>query len=64
MPLPSGVTLVSLIERTAVNVGDSVAYRYLDYNRSADGEAAELTWAEFAVSLRAVTAQLQRAKCE
>jgi fatty-acyl-CoA synthase len=65
MSLPFGVTLVSLIERNAVNVGDPVAYRYLDYNRSADGEAA-LTWAEFAVRLRAVAAQLQlqRAQCE
>jgi fatty-acyl-CoA synthase len=64
MSLPFGVTLVSLIERNAVNVGNPVAYRYLDYNRSADGEAAALTWAEFAVHLRAVAAQLQRAQRE
>ena len=35
--LPPGVTLISLIDRNIANVGDSVAYRYLDYTRSADG---------------------------
>ena len=29
--LPPGVTLISLIDRNIANVGDSVAYRYLDY---------------------------------
>ena len=28
--LPPGVTLISLIDRNIANVGDSVAYRYLD----------------------------------
>ncbi len=32
--LPPGVTLISLIDRNIANVGDSVAYRYLDYTRS------------------------------
>jgi fatty-acyl-CoA synthase len=40
--LPSGATLVSLIDRNAANAGDLVAYRYLDHSRSADGEAAEV----------------------
>ncbi len=31
--LPPGITLISLIERNIANVGDSVAYRYLDYTR-------------------------------
>ena len=39
--LPAGVTLISLIDRNIANVGDAVAYRYLDYSRSADGEAVE-----------------------
>ena len=32
--LPPGITLISLIERNITNVGNSVAYRYLDYTRS------------------------------
>ena len=35
--LPPGVTLISLIDRNIANVGDAVAYRYLDFARSADG---------------------------
>ena len=44
--LPPGVTLISLIDRNIANVGDSVAYRYLDYTRSVDGHAVELTWTQ------------------
>lgn len=58
--LPQGDTLISLIERNIVNVGDAVAYRYLDYAASADGRVDELTWAQFGVRLRAVSARLQR----
>ena len=39
--LPPGTTLISLIDRNIASVGDSVAYRYLDYARSADGHAVE-----------------------
>jgi fatty-acyl-CoA synthase len=59
--LPSGNTLLSLIERNIANVGDAVAYRYLDYTASADGHAVELTWAQFGLRLRAISAQLQKA---
>src|ERR1700758_5587047 len=58
--LPPGVTLISLIERNIANVGDSVSYRYLDYSRSVDGEAVELTWNQFGIRLRAVGAYLQQ----
>ena len=58
--LPTDVTLVSLIERNAAIVGDSVAYRYVDYTRSADGQVVELTWRQFAIRLRAVAAVLQQ----
>lgn len=58
--LPSGVTLISLIDRNAAIVGDSVAYRYLDYTRSADAQPLELTWTQFAIRLRAVAARLQQ----
>lgn len=57
--LPPGTTLISLIDRNVANIGDLVAYRYLDYARS-EGQAHEVTWAEFGVRLRAVSAQVQQ----
>ena len=57
--LPAGVTLISLIDRNIANVGDAVAYRYLDYSRSADGEAAELTWTQLGRRMRAIGARVQ-----
>ena len=59
--LPPGVTLISLIDRNVANVGDSVAYRYLDYNRAVDGQTQEVTWTQFGVRLRAIGAHVQRA---
>lgn len=59
--LPPGVTLISLIERNVANVGDTVAYRYLDYNRGADGRIDEVTWTQFGARLLAVGARVQRA---
>ncbi|HYB38760.1 MAG TPA: fatty acyl-AMP ligase [Mycobacterium sp.] len=58
--LPPDVTLISLIDRNIANVGDSVAYRYLDYTRPVDGQAVELTWIEFGIRLRAIGAHLQQ----
>lgn len=58
--LPPGVTLLSLIDRNIANVGDSVAYRYLDYSGSEDGRAIELTWTQLGERLRAIAARLQR----
>lgn len=58
--LPPGVTLMSLIDRNIANVPDSVAYRYLDYTRSPDGQAVELTWAQLGVRSRAIGAHLQQ----
>jgi len=57
--LPPGTTLISLIERNVANVGDAVAYRYLDYARS-EGHTIEVTWAQFWVRLRAIGAQVQQ----
>jgi fatty-acyl-CoA synthase len=57
--LPPGTTLISLIERNVANVGDSVAYRYLDYARS-EGHALEVTWAQLGVRLKAVAANVQQ----
>ncbi|WP_396916385.1 fatty acyl-AMP ligase [Mycolicibacterium sp.] len=58
--LPPGATLISLIDRNIANVGDTVAYRYLDYTHAADGQALELTWTQLGVRLRAVAARLQQ----
>ncbi|MCV7381351.1 fatty-acid--CoA ligase [Mycobacterium alsense] len=57
--LPPGTTLISLIERNVANVGDAVAYRYLDYARS-EGHAVEVTWARFGVRLQAIGARVQQ----
>jgi hypothetical protein len=43
------------------NVGDAVAYRYLDYTSSAAGSALELTWTELGNRMRAIGAEVQRA---
>ena len=59
--LPPGVNLISLIDRNIANVGDTVAYRYLDYSRSADGDAEEVTWSRFGVRLKAIGARVQQA---
>ena len=58
--LPSGITLISLIDRNIANVGDAVAYRYLDHSRAADGRADEVTWTQFGVRLRAIGARVQQ----
>jgi fatty-acyl-CoA synthase len=58
--LPPGVTLISLIDRNIANVGDSVAYRYLDFTRSDAGEPTEITWTQLGVRLEAIGARVQQ----
>ncbi|AKN16998.1 fatty-acid--CoA ligase [Mycobacterium haemophilum DSM 44634] len=57
--LPPDTTLISLIERNVANVGDATAYRYLDYAR-AEGQAMEVTWAQFGTRLQAIGAHVQQ----
>jgi fatty-acyl-CoA synthase len=57
--LPPGTTLNSLIDRNITNVGDSVAYRYLDHAR-AQGHVLEVTWAQLGVRLEAIAARVQQ----
>ena len=38
--LPPGVTLISLIDRNIANVGDSAAYRYIDYTGQTKAESS------------------------
>src|SRR5258705_11389762 len=58
--VPPGVTLVSLIDRNIANVGDSPAYRYLDYTGHHEGRVLELTWKQLGVRVQAIAAQVQR----
>jgi fatty-acyl-CoA synthase len=58
--LPSGTTLISLIDRNIANVGDTVAYRYLDFTGAADGAAVEMTWNQLGTRMRAIGANVQR----
>jgi len=58
--LPPGVTLISLIDRNIASVGDSVAYRYLDFTRSDAGEPSEITWSQLGIRLRAIGARVQQ----
>jgi fatty-acyl-CoA synthase len=58
--LPPDTTLISLIDRNIRFVGDTIAYRYLDYSGSGDGQAFQVTWAQFGVRLRAIAAHVQK----
>ncbi|HWF42773.1 MAG TPA: AMP-binding protein, partial [Acidothermaceae bacterium] len=58
--LPPGVTLISLIDRNIANVGDSVAYRYLDFTSSDVGQPSEITWVRLGVRLKAIGARVQQ----
>src|SRR5271157_2238492 len=58
--LPPDTTLISLIERNVANIGDSVAYRYLEHSGSSGDRVLEVTWAQFDLRLRAIGAHVQR----
>jgi acyl-CoA synthetase (AMP-forming)/AMP-acid ligase II len=58
--LPEGVNLPTFLERHVADIGDSIAYRYLDYTQDSDGKAIDLTWAELGVRVRAIGARLQQ----
>jgi fatty-acyl-CoA synthase len=58
--LPPGTTLISLIDRHIANVGDSVAYRYLDFTQSDAGQPTEITWNRLGIRMRAIGARIQQ----
>lgn len=58
--LPAGTTPLSLIDRNVANIGDTVAYRYLDYTGSGEPQVLEWTWARLGSRLRAIGAEVQR----
>ncbi|MDH3022381.1 long-chain-fatty-acid--AMP ligase FadD32 [Gordonia alkanivorans] len=53
-------TLVDYVEQNVREQADTLAYRFIDYSRERDGEAQDLTWAQFGKRLRAVAARLQQ----
>lgn len=58
--IPDDVNLISLLQRNIAEVGDSLAYRYLDYSQHADGKAIDWTWSQLGVRARAIAARLQQ----
>ncbi|GEE00431.1 putative fatty-acid-CoA ligase FadD [Gordonia spumicola] len=57
---PEDATLVDYVEQNVRLHADTLAYRFMDYSRERDGEAIDLTWAQFGKRLRAVAARLQQ----
>src|ERR1700743_3599388 len=58
--LPEGANLVTFLDRHIADIGDAVAYRFLNYTQHADGKVINLTWAELGTRLRAIGARLQQ----
>src|ERR1700757_2051725 len=58
--LPEGANVVTFLDRHIADIGDAVAYRYLDYSQHAEGKMVELTWAQLGTRLRAIGARLQQ----
>ena len=58
--LPPGRNLISFLDRNVAEVGDFLAYRYLDYTNSVDGKPVDLTWNRLGIRLRAIGSRLQQ----
>ncbi|WP_326546465.1 fatty acyl-AMP ligase [Mycolicibacterium sp. ND9-15] len=58
--IPDGATLTSYLDHNVAQLGDAVAYRFLDYSEDADGRPVDLTWHDLGTRLRAVGARLQQ----
>ncbi|MGV0791096.1 fatty acyl-AMP ligase [Mycolicibacterium sp. XJ1819] len=58
--VPDGATVTSYLQRNIAELGDAVAYRFLDYRGSGDAVPLELTWTGLGARLRAVGARLQQ----
>jgi acyl-CoA synthetase (AMP-forming)/AMP-acid ligase II len=58
--VPEGVTLTSYLDRNRAELGDSLAYRFIDYSQDQDGRAVELTWNELWLRICAIGARLQQ----
>ncbi|GJF18204.1 nitrate ABC transporter substrate-binding protein [Mycolicibacterium cyprinidarum] len=55
--IPAGVTLTSFLDRNIAALGDTPAYRYLDFDHDC---TVELSWAQLGTRLRAIGARLQQ----
>ena len=55
--IPAGITLTSFLDRNVAALGDTPAYRYLDFDRDC---TVELTWGQLGTRLRAVGARLRQ----
>ncbi|MGY4708916.1 fatty acyl-AMP ligase [Mycolicibacterium sp. CBM1] len=58
--LPSDVTITRFLDHNVAELGDTPAYRYLDYDHDPSGRPIELTWDQLGKRLRAVGARLQQ----
>lgn len=58
--LPDDATLTKYLNRNAADLGDTPAYRFLDYTHDPDGVAITLTWTELGARVRAVAGRLQQ----
>ncbi|WP_231964211.1 fatty acyl-AMP ligase [Mycobacterium sp. E2699] len=58
--VPEGVTLTSNFDLNRAQLGDSPAYRFLDYSHDQDGRVVELTWNELWSRVCAIGSRLQQ----
>ncbi|ORW31001.1 fatty-acid--CoA ligase [Mycobacterium paraense] len=58
--VPEGVTLTSNFDQNRAQLGDSPAYRFLDYSQDQDGRVLELSWNELWSRVCAIGARLQQ----
>ncbi|WP_231982119.1 fatty acyl-AMP ligase [Mycobacterium sp. E2327] len=58
--VPEGVTLTSNFDHNRALLGDSPAYRFIDYSQDQDGRIQELSWNELWSRVCAIGARLQQ----
>jgi acyl-CoA synthetase (AMP-forming)/AMP-acid ligase II len=58
--VPDGATLTSNFDRNRALLGDSPAYRFIDYSQEQDGRIVELSWNELWSRVCAIGARLQQ----
>lgn len=58
--VPEGATLTSNFDHNRAQLGDSPAYRFIDYSQEQDGRVVELTWNELWTRVCAIGARLQQ----
>ena len=56
--VPEGHNVTSYLDRNIAELGDTCAYRFLDYDN--DGKSVELTWSQLGARIRTIGARLQQ----